>query len=105
MHSQLDTRVRVHPNENLYARRERRKDANPLKIRHCLAACADPQWLGKRIAPISAAARWVRRCFMSTADTEFLRLLHKDVDYFERAVERFVDLVPRVSAPIQDPWT
>jgi len=41
---------------------------------------------------------------MSTADTEFLRLLKKDVDYFERAVERFEELVPRVSAPIQDQW-
>jgi hypothetical protein len=41
---------------------------------------------------------------MSTADTEFLRLLKKDVDYFERAIERFEDLVPRVSAPIQDQW-
>src|ERR1700694_2052700 len=48
--------------------------------------------------------RWVRRCFMSAADTEFLRLLKKDIDYFERAVERFEELVPRVSAPIQDQW-
>ena len=30
---------------------------------------------------------------MSTADTEFLRLLKKDVDYFERAIERFEELV------------
>src|SRR6267143_4615947 len=104
MHSRLDTRVRVHPDESLAARWEGRKDANPLKIRHCLVACTDPEWLGKRIAFISAAARWVRRCFMSTADTEFLRLLKKDVDYFERAVERFEELVPRVSAPIQDQW-
>jgi len=41
---------------------------------------------------------------MSTVDTEFLRLLKKDVDYFERAIERFEELVPRVSAPIQDQW-
>jgi hypothetical protein len=41
---------------------------------------------------------------MSTADTEFLRLLKKDVDYFERGVERFEELVPSVSAPIQDQW-
>ena len=41
---------------------------------------------------------------MSTADTEFLRLLKNDVDYFERAIERFEELVPRVSAPIQDQW-
>lgn len=41
---------------------------------------------------------------MSTADTEFVRLLKNDVDYFERAIERFEELVPRVSAPIQDQW-
>ena len=41
---------------------------------------------------------------MSAADPEFLRLLKKDIDYFERAVERFEELVPRVSAPIQDQW-
>ena len=41
---------------------------------------------------------------MSAADTEFLRLLKKDIDYFERAVERFEALVPRASAPIQDQW-
>ena len=41
---------------------------------------------------------------MSAADTEFLRLLKKDIDYFERAIERFEELVPRVSAPIQDQW-
>ena len=54
-HSQLDTRVRVALNKNLYARWERRKDANPLKIRHSLAGCTDPECLGKRIAFISAA--------------------------------------------------
>ncbi len=41
---------------------------------------------------------------MSAADTEFLRLLKKDIDYFERAIERFEDLIPRASAPIQDQW-
>jgi hypothetical protein len=41
---------------------------------------------------------------MSAADTEFLRLLEKDIDYFERAIERFEELIPRVSAPIQDQW-
>jgi hypothetical protein len=41
---------------------------------------------------------------MSAADTEFLRLLTKDIDYFERAIERFEELIPRVSAPIQDQW-
>jgi len=41
---------------------------------------------------------------MSAADTEFLRLLKKDIDYFERALERFEELVPRVTAPIQDQW-
>jgi hypothetical protein len=41
---------------------------------------------------------------MSTADTEFLRLLKKDIDYFERAIERFEELIPQVSAPIQDQW-
>src|SRR6202049_4026328 len=107
-HSQPDTRVRVPFSKNLYTL-GRRKYANPLKIRHCLAARTDPEWLGKRIAPIPAApwqfaARWVRRCFMSAADTEFLRLLVKDIDYFERAIERFEELIPRVSAPIQDQW-
>jgi hypothetical protein len=38
------------------------------------------------------------------SDKEFLRLLKKDIDYFERAVERFEDLIPRASAPIQDQW-
>ena len=30
---------------------------------------------------------------MCAADTEFLRLLKKDIDYFERAIERFEELV------------
>lgn len=37
-------------------------------------------------------------------DTEFLRLLKKDIDYFIHAIERFEDLVPRVCAPVQDQW-
>ena len=37
-------------------------------------------------------------------DAEFLRLLQKDIEYFERAVERFENLIPRVSAPLQDQW-
>ena len=41
---------------------------------------------------------------MSAADTEFLRLLKKDIEYFERAIGRFEELIPRVSAPIQDQW-
>jgi hypothetical protein len=40
----------------------------------------------------------------ATTDTEFLRLLKKDVDYFRRAVERFENLVPNVCAPVQDQW-
>jgi hypothetical protein len=37
-------------------------------------------------------------------DGEFLRLLKKDIEYFERAVERFENLIPRVCAPVQDQW-
>jgi hypothetical protein len=40
----------------------------------------------------------------ATIDGEFLRLLKKDIDYFERATERFEDLIPRVCAPVQDQW-
>jgi hypothetical protein len=40
----------------------------------------------------------------SVGDGEFLRLLKKDIEYFERAVERFEDLIPRVCAPVQDQW-
>ena len=39
-----------------------------------------------------------------TGDTEFLQLLKKDIDYYETAVERFEELIPHVSAPIQDQW-
>jgi hypothetical protein len=38
------------------------------------------------------------------ANTEFLRLLRKDLDYFRRAIERFENLVPNVCAPVQDQW-
>ena len=42
---------------------------------------------------------------MSAIDnTEFLRLLRKDLDYFRRAIERFENLVPNVCAPVQDQW-
>jgi hypothetical protein len=37
-------------------------------------------------------------------DTEFLRLLKKDVDYFRQAIQRFENLVPSVCAPVQDQW-
>jgi hypothetical protein len=37
-------------------------------------------------------------------DTEFLRLLKKDVDYFSAAVERFEEIIPRVCASVQDQW-
>ncbi|MFZ0318190.1 MAG: hypothetical protein WAL56_03615 [Candidatus Sulfotelmatobacter sp.] len=37
-------------------------------------------------------------------DTEFLRLLKKDVDYFTQAIQRFENLVPNVCAPVQDQW-
>jgi hypothetical protein len=37
-------------------------------------------------------------------DMEFLRLLKEDIEYYERLIERFEDIIPRVSAPIQDQW-
>jgi hypothetical protein len=40
----------------------------------------------------------------ATIDGEFLLLLKKDIDYFERAIDRFEDLIPRVCAPVQDQW-
>ena len=40
----------------------------------------------------------------SIADAEFLRLLKNDIDYFERTVERFEELIPHMSAPVQDQW-
>ena len=38
------------------------------------------------------------------ADAEFLRLLKRDIDHFERMVEVFEDLLPHLSAPVQDQW-
>jgi hypothetical protein len=38
------------------------------------------------------------------ADTEFLRMLKKDIDYFEQTVELFEDLIPQLSASVQDQW-
>jgi hypothetical protein len=47
----------------------------------------------------------IRRYSMSpAAETEFLRLLKKDINCFERIVESFEELVPHLSAPIQDQW-
>ena len=40
----------------------------------------------------------------AVSDGEFLRLLQKDIEYFEHSVERFEDLIPRVCAPVQDQW-
>jgi hypothetical protein len=37
-------------------------------------------------------------------DTEFLRLLKKDIDYFRQALQRFENLIPNVCAPVQDQW-
>ena len=42
---------------------------------------------------------------MSTLpDTEFLRLLKKDLDYFTHALERFEGLLPDVCSAVQDQW-
>ena len=38
------------------------------------------------------------------AHAEFLRLLKKDISYFEWVVEAFEELVPHLSAPVQDQW-
>ena len=40
----------------------------------------------------------------AVSDGEFLRLLQKDIEYFERAVKRFENLIPQVCAPVQDQW-
>ena len=40
----------------------------------------------------------------AVSDGEFLRLLKKDIEYLERAVERFENLIPQVCAPVQDQW-
>jgi hypothetical protein len=38
------------------------------------------------------------------SDREFLRMLEKDVDYYAQALDRFENMIPRVSAPLQDQW-
>jgi hypothetical protein len=38
------------------------------------------------------------------AEAEFLRLLKKDIDYFEQTVDLFEELIPYLSAPVQDQW-
>jgi hypothetical protein len=38
------------------------------------------------------------------AEAEFLRLLKKDISYFEWVVEVFEELIPHLSAPVQDQW-
>lgn len=40
----------------------------------------------------------------SVGDGEFLRLLKKDIEYYQRAIHRFEELIPRVCAPVQDQW-
>jgi hypothetical protein len=37
-------------------------------------------------------------------DAEFLRILKKDIAYYEGAIERFEDVIPYVSSAIQDQW-
>jgi hypothetical protein len=38
------------------------------------------------------------------AEAEFLRLLKKDIDYFEQTVDQIEELIPHLSAPLQDQW-
>lgn len=38
------------------------------------------------------------------AEAEFLRLLKEDIDYFERTVDLFEELMPHLSASVQDQW-
>jgi hypothetical protein len=60
---------------------------------------------GTAIALIHPDQEIKRRYSMSpAAETEFLRLLKKDISCFERIVEAFEELVPHLSAPIQDQW-
>ncbi len=40
----------------------------------------------------------------AASDGEFLRLLKNDIEYFQRAVQRFENLIPQVCAPVQDQW-
>jgi hypothetical protein len=72
-----------------------------LKTQRLALAVICESGLGTRIALLEAS----RRCLMSaTIDAEFLRLLKKDVDYFQRAVDHFEKLIPRVCSPLQDQW-
>jgi len=41
---------------------------------------------------------------MTPADELFLELLQQDTAYLEQAMERIEDLLPQVSAPLQDQW-
>ncbi|MFY9741976.1 MAG: hypothetical protein WA824_03030 [Candidatus Sulfotelmatobacter sp.] len=38
------------------------------------------------------------------AEAEFVRLLKKDISYFERIVESFEELIPHLSSSVQDQW-
>jgi hypothetical protein len=40
----------------------------------------------------------------AASDREFLRMLEKDIDYYAQALERFEDMIPRVSSTLQDQW-
>jgi hypothetical protein len=40
----------------------------------------------------------------AVAEAEFLRLLKKDIDYFEQTVDLFEELIPHLSAAVQDQW-
>lgn len=38
------------------------------------------------------------------AEAEFIRLLKKDISYFEQVVANFEELIPYLGAEIQDHW-
>jgi len=40
----------------------------------------------------------------AASDREFLRMLEKDIDYYAQALERFENMIPRVSSTLQDQW-
>jgi hypothetical protein len=40
----------------------------------------------------------------AVAEAEFLRLLKKDIENFERTVDLFEELIPHLSASVQDQW-
>ena len=40
----------------------------------------------------------------ATGDAEFFQMLKKDIDYLKNGIERFEDLIPHTSAPVQDQW-